>query len=482
MSTGKGESRPVADGTDGGLDDAKKGKPRHFLLVTKGTAVKYLQVSKKPIKPGAIAAAAKAGYRGDTSIGVIRGRGADLVFELATSDGYTKEPVKDLTLKSFLDEEVGFKCRPTIQLVEFLSPIPFDEDDAKNPVVARFLALDATIVALLDAKPELAAEVKQRVNAIRVMLQDELFTEGARALDDFETWLRGHAGAGAGPKSEAPTGAKPPTQDVGTLKTALAALKPEIDALAQVSGTVGESLRTGWQEAATFADAGDVSAGLARCTQLSEQLRKSWNQESRPLLQKLAGVFAQPFEQQSAEVGKLRAVAAFVQERAGAKRFGSALAALLKARPLIEAAEKGTAPREAAVIPEGIVAKMVDLFSQAKVRWDDGIRRAAAELGKIQSAIRSTDPELSAAMGDVLDGYRRELGDLLQAAVKLRDEPAARKRRDELLAHTRKLVAEFESDELIAHLDTFEGSPIKLRDTLVTALKQVDERLLAADA
>ncbi len=41
---------PLGEDTLKFLEDAKKGKPRSFLLVCKGAKVSYLAVGKKPIK------------------------------------------------------------------------------------------------------------------------------------------------------------------------------------------------------------------------------------------------------------------------------------------------------------------------------------------------------------------------------------------------------------------------------------------------
>ncbi len=96
------------------LEEAKKGKPRSFLLICKGSSVKYIIVKKKAIKRSEIAEAKKLGYKGEAYIGVITGQGMDLVFNLSIEDGYESEPCKERSLKDFLDEHADFKSKPRL--------------------------------------------------------------------------------------------------------------------------------------------------------------------------------------------------------------------------------------------------------------------------------------------------------------------------------------------------------------------------------
>ncbi len=50
---------PLGEGTEKVLEEAKKGKPRSFLLICKGSSVKYIIVKKKAIKRSEIAEAKK---------------------------------------------------------------------------------------------------------------------------------------------------------------------------------------------------------------------------------------------------------------------------------------------------------------------------------------------------------------------------------------------------------------------------------------
>ena len=162
---------PLGENTDKFLDQAKKGQSRNFLLVCKGTKVNYLAVSKKPVKKNELNDAKKAGYKGEGYFGVITGKGMELVFNLSTADGYTSEPVKDKILKDFLEEKADFKCKPTIAIVASLPAVAFDDEDLKNPLVARFLALDVRITEVLDVNPNAEAELSKTTTEIRLLLQ-----------------------------------------------------------------------------------------------------------------------------------------------------------------------------------------------------------------------------------------------------------------------------------------------------------------------
>jgi hypothetical protein len=181
---------PIGEGTEGALDDAKKGKPRCFLLICKGAKVKYLKVKKKSIKKNEIAEAKKLGYKGEPYIGVLTGKGMDLIFNLAISDGYESEPVKDKVLKDFLEEHANFKCKPSFAIVATPPEVPFDDEDLKNPLVARFLALGDLIAQVLDINPGAEGELKETTSEIRVLLQDDEFNAAEPRVNLLEKRLQ----------------------------------------------------------------------------------------------------------------------------------------------------------------------------------------------------------------------------------------------------------------------------------------------------
>ncbi len=54
---------PFGEDTEKFLDDAKKGKQRHFLMVCKSQKVMYLVVKKKPVKETELVQAKKLGFK-----------------------------------------------------------------------------------------------------------------------------------------------------------------------------------------------------------------------------------------------------------------------------------------------------------------------------------------------------------------------------------------------------------------------------------
>jgi hypothetical protein len=212
---------PLGENCDKFLDQAKKGQPRSFLLVCKGNKVKYLAVKKKPVKKAELAEAKKSGYKGDAYFGVITGKGMDLVFNLSMEDGYTGEPCKDKSLKDFLEEHAGFKCKPTFAIVATAPAIPFDEDDLKNPLIARFLKMDEQISAVLDARPDAQAELTKTVSDIRLLLQDGSFNDAETRINALEARLNallsgeptGQSPAPASSSTMQPPVAPPPQPD-----------------------------------------------------------------------------------------------------------------------------------------------------------------------------------------------------------------------------------------------------------------------------
>jgi hypothetical protein len=210
---------PLGENTDKFLDQAKKGQPRNFLLVCKGNKVNYLAVRKKPIKKNELNEAKKSGYKGEGYFGVITGKGMELVFNLSSADGYTSEPVKDKILKDFLEEKADFKCKPTIAIVATLPAVPFDDEDLKNPLVARFLALDVKISEVLDLNPDAEAELGKTTTEIRLLLQEANFDSAEPRIAELETRLQELlSGAAASPSASSATGA-PATSTTGTPAT-----------------------------------------------------------------------------------------------------------------------------------------------------------------------------------------------------------------------------------------------------------------------
>lgn len=345
---------PIGEDTTKFLEEAKKGKPRSFLMICKGVNLRYLLVKKKAIKKSEIADAKKLGYKGEAYIGVITGKGMELVFNLSTADGYDSEPCKEKVLKDFLEEHAEIKAKPSFAIVSSLPEIPFDDEDLNHPLVQRFLGLAEQITKVLDAKPEIESEISNRTQAIRGLLQDGNFNQAEPLVNELEnqlkTWLSGQSEAGqsvleAGNESTTTDQSQDPLRTklqealnklVPQLKQAVATypdkkvelLTPVAEAKKQIEvgdyqkaketilsvGGLLKSLTTSTQTTANSVS--DEASSLAG--QYQEKLSAT-----QPLYDKaLAGNLGDP--------SKYRAVMAYAIEQAAAGGYGNAIKALDK--------------------------------------------------------------------------------------------------------------------------------------------------------
>lgn len=168
------------------LEDVKKGKPRKFAMICKGTSVLSLVVYKK----GNIEnrkKEAKEGGKGQFYFGVVDGKGMDIRFVLARADGFESEPVKSTVLKSFLDEAAGMKCKPHFEIVDE-QPLVLDEDDA---LVARFLKLREAALVTRDSYPDRAAEINTLCKQIGGYLNQDQAEQAEPKILELESLLGG---------------------------------------------------------------------------------------------------------------------------------------------------------------------------------------------------------------------------------------------------------------------------------------------------
>jgi hypothetical protein len=180
---------PLSDETLDGLDQIKKGKSRKFVLLTKGASIINLVLYKKG-PPTKYVKEAKETGTGTPCFGVIDGRYPDLVFSLATVDGFKDAPVKDLVLKKFLEEEAKFKCKPTMAIVEAL-PVVLDEND---PLHARFMQLYPLVSQALDNHPDRTTEISTLVRQIGSLLDADQRDPATAKLVELETLLNSLGG------------------------------------------------------------------------------------------------------------------------------------------------------------------------------------------------------------------------------------------------------------------------------------------------
>ena len=220
------------------LEQVRKGKSRNFVLSMKGNKVRSLLIKKKPIKAKDRKSARGEGYQ--AVFGILTGMGAKITFSVARSDGFD-EKVRDCKvekLKKFLSAQTSKAFKPTFELVDTPPPIPFDEEDLDDPLIARFMKLEPVINKACDASPDSVSQIEERTREIRGLLQeDERRADAGPKIDEFITYLKGLL---AGDTAPAPTSVDEAeqtdtavTDDPGAqaaeLAGALKRLKPLVD-------------------------------------------------------------------------------------------------------------------------------------------------------------------------------------------------------------------------------------------------------------
>lgn len=158
-------------------EDVKKGKPRKFALIYKGSQIKALAVFKKGPYNTRIQAAKKSGLRGDTACGMVTGAGVNLILQLpatkevakamGTTGAFMSEPTKVAKLKEFLAEH-GLKRKPSYQLVSDPSELSLGGDGPDQSEKAE----KAEKAENAPAKKELREKAKQGLERLRQRIQE----------------------------------------------------------------------------------------------------------------------------------------------------------------------------------------------------------------------------------------------------------------------------------------------------------------------
>lgn len=105
----------------------KSGKPCKFVLISKGADIVSVVVYRRGSDDGRIREAKEAGS-GNTSCGVVDGKGANLSFKLLRADGYNNAPVKNVAFKNFLNDGNDLKVKPTIEIVDKLPDVEMEAE------------------------------------------------------------------------------------------------------------------------------------------------------------------------------------------------------------------------------------------------------------------------------------------------------------------------------------------------------------------
>ena len=522
---------PLGENTDKFLEQAKKGQARNFLLVCKGNKVKYLAVRKKPIKKNELNEAKKSGYKGEGYFGVITGKGMELVFNLSTADGYTAEPVKDKILKDFLEEKADFKCKPTIAIVATLPEIPFDDEDLKNPLVARFLGLDVQISQVLDINPNAESELKQTTSEIRVLLQDAEFNTAEPRISALETrlqeLLKGAAAstpappasaipaappAPPAPNTPAPTATKqpnPPASPTATLPTppvdndalklklqeALNKLVPQLKQAVVTYPEKKVELLTPVVQIKKQMDSGDLQEakkGILAVGQLLKSVMAQSGGETQPQdenalraeyqskLSALQPRYDQALKEMLGDTSKFRAAMAMAAELAASgdtAGFKNAIKVIDRLTQTVDQAIAAGA-KETDVIPENVVA---DRKKFLQSRWQEAVRASYAEIEKLAGPLESSDPdskEVISAITRHLDDFVDELNNAIINAQLASSEDITPI--EQALKAIRSYRSKITSDPLLVHLGQAKsnlGADVKVSESLLSALDDIETRL-----
>ncbi|MFO0901581.1 MAG: hypothetical protein U0939_01205 [Pirellulales bacterium] len=325
----------VSEETQACLEQAKKGKARKFVMLTKGADVVGLVLFKKGANAKYVKEAKEQG-KGTVCFGVVEGRGMDLTFKVAEADGFTKAPVRTAALKSFLEEEADFKCKPLMEVVKQL-PLALDEDD---PLVARFLRLQPQVLKACEAHPDRETELGKACETIGKLL-DQGDTESAQPkLEELEKLLKS-LGDSPAQASTAPT-SKSDDGLAAKLRETLNKLAPQIKDFIAARPELKTSLLAPLVKIKEQIDQGDLEAAKSGLLQAAKLLKEAAGNApasggtastdaQREYEQKREAIqadYERALSERLGDVDKFRTVWTYVQEQAEAGVFGNAVKAL----------------------------------------------------------------------------------------------------------------------------------------------------------
>ncbi len=186
------------------MEEVKKGKPRKFAMICKGSNIVSLVVYKKGNVEKRKKEAKESG-RGQFYFGVVEGKGMDISFLLARADGFESPPVKSTILKSYLNEVADIKCRPLFVIVDTLSLVLDDSD----PEIQRFLRLQPKALEACDAFPDRSAEINSLCLQIGNFFDQDEGKSAVEKLDILEKLLASLLPGSSGSATASPPPAAP---------------------------------------------------------------------------------------------------------------------------------------------------------------------------------------------------------------------------------------------------------------------------------
>lgn len=179
------DESPLNEDTVAELEAVRKGRPRRFVLISKGMTVISLVVynSRKGSLQKFLKQARDSG-QGKVTFGVVRGRGEKLNFVLARDDGFDREPLKPIDLKEFL-ATADIKVKPVFEIVD-THDVLLDEDD---PLHQRFLSLQTRALKACDDHPDKVTAINTLCRQIGGYLDANQDAKATDKIDDLEGLL-----------------------------------------------------------------------------------------------------------------------------------------------------------------------------------------------------------------------------------------------------------------------------------------------------
>jgi hypothetical protein len=456
------------------LGEVKKGKPRRFVMLCKGASIVNLIVFKK----GSVEKFKKEAKEAGTGIfyaGVVDGRAADIHFKLSLGEYGDKPPVKDLVLKTFLEEKGEFKCKPSIDMVETVG-IVLDEDDAE---VKRFQKLQELALATCDKRPDVAPDINRLCMTIGTLFTNEKRDEAIAKLVELEQLLG---------KLNAPTAPTPPPPkpDVPTgnaekdLEALLKKVRPEVELMVK-SGVDSSGRAKSVTTIDALKDEGKFPAALDAAKELLSNLGDDYRERLDGISARVDKLLAGSFTERGGDVEKIKTVFAFAQERGDTERYGSALVALKNVDTLLKTAESGDAPKESDVIKAGTVAERKKFVES---RWQELVSKIHLEIDKLRPAIAMENPdeenpdELPNAIVKYFDAFIDEFNDAIIGVGK--GAEGDRKPVEAALDAIKEFRSRIDTDELVKHLfDAKEdlGVSVGVASEIHKALDELEAKL-----
>jgi hypothetical protein len=482
------------------LDQVRKGKSRKFVMVTKGTNILNLIVFKKGTYEKYRKQALSAGP-GQVCTGIVEGKGQDITFKIAETDGFSKEPVKALTIRTFLEEKADFKCKPSFEVVPSHEPL-LDEDD---PLVQRFLALRAQAEQVAQADASRASDLRGLCKQIAVDLDQDQDEAATAKLKTLEQMLGKPATAPvASPTASATTAPTTPSNAAtGDAKVdflnRLKQLKPGIDELKGQASPDGQEVAALAGQVGDAAREGRFSEGLQLLEQLEDVLQRAGagtgqaepadtiplppppppptapDKKLAAALRFLAPKITQTLRAYPEQKAAITALKGDVEKALAAGNPTAADTALKSLEKLLNSL--GSVSPEAA-------DEFHDQWDAAVDAWDDAVAKSRDQLAQLQSYLVKTEDEDLQNIGEFGLGAvtQSRLVPLSAALMELDSAPA-----DQLKTAARRvktLVADFRN-----HVDTSEvvkacdenpfGVTVSLRTTLKPGFDALEQGLAA---